>query len=180
MRKHGVEVILAIATRGGRGLPGPLRRGLERTRTRYQMRAVEILGGAEVIFHDYPDGNLSSRVEAFSADVRRLVSDRQPDLLLSWDPDFIFTPHPDHQAAADAVKLANLDLTACYYGTKCPNLWVGFDRDALNTKLRALKAHRTETPWFYFDLRQKKTLINGMAVEGAKIGSAYAETFRLA
>ncbi len=180
MRKRGIEIIFAIATRGGKGLPGPLRRGLERTRTRYQMRAAEILGGAEVIFYDYPDGHLGSHVEAFAADLQNLVTDRQPDLLLSWDPDYIFTPHPDHQAAADAVKAAGLNLPACYYGTSQPNLWVGFDREVLNAKLTALKAHRTETPWFYFDLRQKRTLIRGMAAEGAKVNSPYAETFRLA
>lgn len=179
MRKRGVEVIFAIATRGGKRLPQPLRRVMERTRTRHQLSAAEILGGVEVIFHDYADGSLSSFVESFANDLRSLISTRTPDILLSWDPDFIFTPHPDHQAAANAVRTIETDIKTCFYGTTRPSLWVGFDQDSLAAKLHALKAHRTETPYFYFDLRQKKSLLASLKTEGAKINSPYAETFRL-
>jgi len=55
---------------------------------------------------------------------------------------------------------------------------VGMDDEALQAKVRALKAHRTETPWFYFDLRLKKRMIASMRREGAKIGCEFAETFR--
>lgn len=179
MRKRGIEVIFAIATRGGKGWPGPLRRVLEGMRTRHQLRAGEILGGVEVILYDYPDGDLGRHIEPFSNELRSLISSREPDLILSWDPEFISTPHPDHQAAADAVRVTQTDITTCYYGTTQPNLWVGFDEDSLSAKLRALKAHRTETPWFYFDLWQKKRLLAGLRAEGAKIGHPCAETFRL-
>jgi hypothetical protein len=180
MRQRGVEVTFAVATRGGKGLPAPLRRPLERLRTRHQMRSAEILGGVEVILCDYPDGALPDFVGPFAEDLRSLILSRQPDVVLSWDPDFIFNHHPDHQAAADAARAASVGVTMCFYGTMRPNLWVGLDEESVAAKIRALKAHRTETPWFYFDLRLKKRLIAGMAAEGAKIGRDYAETFRTA
>jgi len=180
MRQRGVEIIFCIATRGGKGLPGPLSSALERIRTRHQMLAARILGGVEVVMHNYPDGRLRDFVGPFAEDLRLLISSRQPDLVLSWDPDFIFTPHPDHQAAADAARKASSGLRTCLYGTLQPNLWVGIDDESLTAKIRALKAHRTETPWFYFDLRMKRSLIAGLRAEGAKIGCEYAETFRTA
>jgi len=179
MRQRDVEVTFAIATRGGKGLPGPIGRALERTRTLDQLRAARILGGVEVVLHDYPDGRLRDFVGPFAEDLRSLISSRQPDVLLSWDPDFIFTPHPDHQAAADATRMASSGVRTCFYGTLRPNLWVGIDDESLKAKIRALKAHRTETPWIYFDLRMKRSLIAGLMAEGAKIGCEYAETFRI-
>lgn len=180
MRQRGVEVIFCIATRGGRGLPGPVGRALERIRTRHQMLAARILGGVEVILYDYPDGRLRDFVQPFAEELRSLISSRQPDVLLAWDPESISNPHPDHQAAADAARTASSDLRTCFYGTLQPNLWVGLDDESLTAKIRALKAHGTETPWVYFDLRVKKHLIAGLRAEGAKIGCDHAETFRTA
>lgn len=180
MRQRGVEVTFAIATRGGKGLPAPLGHALERIRARHQVFAAWILGGVEVILHDYADGRLRDFVGPFAEDLRSLISSRQPDVVLSWDPDFIYTPHPDHQAAADAARMASSGLRTCFYGTLQPNLWVGLDDESLEAKIGALKAHRTETPWFYFDLRMKKWLIAGLRAEGAKVGCEYAETFRTA
>lgn len=180
MRQRGVEVIFAIATRGGKRLPDPLRRALERTRTRHQMRSAEILGGVEVILYDYPDGALPDFVQSFAEDLRSVIVARKPDVLLSWDPDFISNPHPDHQAAADAARAVCFGGRTCLYGTLQPNLWMGLDEESLRTKICALKAHRTETPWFYFDLCMKKRLIADMAAEGEKIGREYAETLRIA
>ena len=180
MRKRGVEVIFAIATRGGKGLPGPFRRLLERIRTCHQLRAAQILGGIEVVFYDYPDGGLPDFVEPFTGDLKSLIETRQPDVVLCWDPDLVSRPHPDHKAAADATSQAAVGVKTCFYGAREPNLWVGLDDDALRAKLRALKAHATETPILYFDLRVKKWLMGWMKAEGAKIGRDYAETFRLA
>jgi LmbE family N-acetylglucosaminyl deacetylase len=186
MRRRGVEVIFAIATRGGKRLRWPLNRWLQRIRTRNQMRAARILGGAGVIFYDYPDGALPRFIEPFTQDLRSLIEQREPDVVLCWDPEFVSHPHPDHKAAADATseavcfdKLSMLSVTTCFYGAPEPNLWVGLDDEALRAKIRALKSHRTETPWPYFEWRGMKWLLSWMEDEGAKIGTEYAESFRL-
>jgi LmbE family N-acetylglucosaminyl deacetylase len=186
MRRRGVEVIFAIATRGGKRLRWPLNRLLERIRTRHQHRAARILGGADVIFYDYPDGSLPDHIEPFTQDLRTLIEERKPDVVLCWDPEFVSHPHPDHKAAADATDAAaSFDKPSvpkarvCFYGAPRPNLWVGLDEEAVRTKVRSIKAHRTETPWPYFDLRGNKRLLSWMRAEGAKIGAEYAETFRM-
>lgn len=179
MRKRGVEVVFAIATRGGKRLRRPLNRLLERIRTRHQLRAAQILGGIEVIFYDYPDGSLPDFIEPFTQDLRSLIEQRSPDVVLCWDPEFVSHPHPDHKAAADATHEAAAGIKTCFYGAPEPNLWIGLDDEAFRARIRALKAHRTETPWPYFNLRAKKWLLTWMRAEGAKIGCDYAETFRI-
>jgi len=179
MRKRGAEVIFAIATRGGKGLVWPLGRLLERIRTRHQLRAAQILGGIEVVFYDHPDGALGGLVEPLTQDLRSLIDARRPDVVLCWDPDIPPTAHPDHKAAADAASRAARDVKACFYGAPTPNLWVGLDEEAVRAKIRAIRAHATEAPALYFDLRAKKWLLAWMTREGARIGCDYAETFRM-
>ena len=178
MRQRDIDVTFAIATRGGRNLPRVIRGPLEAIREKQQHDAAEILGGISVWFFDYPDGRLSGFVQPLTQDLQELIADVQPDIVLSWDPEHIFTDHPDHQAAADAAQAAASAVDTCWYGTKEPNLWIGVDEEALRVKVRAIKAHRTETPWFYFDARLKKRMIAAMLQDGAEIGCDYGETFR--
>jgi LmbE family N-acetylglucosaminyl deacetylase len=180
LRKRGAELVFAIATRGGKGLAWPLRRHLERLRTRHQLRAAEILGSIEVVFYDYPDGALRDLVEPLTQDLISLIDARAPDVVLCWDPQFVSAPHPDHKAAADAASRAARDVKACFYGAPTPNLWVALDKEAVRAKIRAIRAHATEAPPLYFDLRARKWLLAWMAKEGARIGCDYAETFRIA
>jgi len=183
MCKRGVEVIYAIATRGGKRLRWPLNRWLERIRTRHQMNAARVLGGAEVVLFDYPDGSLPLFTEAFTGDLGSLIDERKPDVVLCWDPEFVSHPHPDHKAAADATHSACFDklnmLTVCFYGAPKPNLWVALDEEAVRAKVRSIRAHATEAPWPYFDLTGKKWLLSWMMRDGAEIGSDYAESFRI-
>lgn len=179
MKQRGAQVTFAIATRGGRSWPSLLRIPLEKTRERQQHDAASILGGISIVFYDYPDGSLQAHVEALTQDLMAVIADLRPDIVLCWDPEHPLTSHPDHQAAAEAALAATGGLETCWYGTTEPNLWVGMGEDALQAKVRALKAHRTETPCFYFDMRLKKRMIETMRQEGAKTGSNYAETFRV-
>lgn len=179
LRQMGVEVTFAVATRGGKGWIWPFGKMLEWLRVRHQREAARILGGAEVVFFDYPDGCLPDYVGAFTVELQSLLDSLQPGVVLCWDPDHNLNPHPDHQAAAEAVRDVVVDRLACWYGSSEPNLRVGFGEETLQVKIAAIKAHRTETPWFYFDARVKKRFIEAMRAEGSKIGSDYAETFRL-
>lgn len=185
MRRRGTEVIFAVATRGGKRLRWPLNRILERLRSTHQLRAARILGGAEVIFYDYPDGGLPSYVDRFTNDLKLLIVEREPDVVLCWDPEFVSGPHPDHKAAADATdaacsdKLSMLRVGVCFYGAPQPNVRVALDMEAVGAKLRSIRAHATEAPWPYFDLRGKRWLLSWMRDEGAKVGAEYAEAFRV-
>jgi N,N'-diacetylchitobiose non-reducing end deacetylase len=179
LRKRGVEVIYAIGTRGGKGRTGRAKLRLEATRTQDQLDAARIAGGAKVVFYDYPDKALPAHVRAFVGDLKDLIRREKPDVVFSWDPDYIYNPHPDHVAAAQAADIAtrDMDVRRCFYGTREPNLWIGYGEDVFQLKLKALRAHRTETPWPYF-LLGRRFLTRKSVVEGAKIGTKYAEVFR--
>jgi LmbE family N-acetylglucosaminyl deacetylase len=128
LRQKGAEVIFAIGTRGGKGRLGRLRRHLEARRCRHQEKSAEILGGARTLFFDYPDKQLPQYVESFTQDLKELVAKEQPDIIFSWDPEFIYNPHSDHKAAAQCANKASEaspDTCHYFYGTLKPDLWVG-------------------------------------------------------
>ncbi len=147
LRERGAEVIFAIATKGGKGYRSAAKELLERIRVRNQMHSARILGGVRVVFFPYPDKNLPNYIGPLADDLKALITTEKPDLIFAWDPDHIFNPHPDHQAAADATRLIGAGTNTCYYGTHEPNVWVGFGEEIFRAKLRSLRAHRTETPW---------------------------------
>ncbi len=180
MRKAGIDVVFAVATRGGKGRKGRARTRLESLRTMHQHHSAELLGGARVVFFDYPDKGLPAHVNELASDLRKLINAQAPDIVFSWDPDAIYNPHPDHVAAARAADTAALETESrrCFYGTRIPNVWVGYGEDVFRIKLRALRAHRTETPWLYFILA-KRFLTKKSRAEGSKISTRYAEVFRL-
>lgn len=177
LRQRGIEVIFAIATKGGRGRSGNAKTRLENLRSAHQIDAANILGGAEVVMFDYPDKTLSQYIDLFADDLKKLIDKEKPDVIFSWDPDYIYNPHPDHIAAAKSGKIAGHNLNICYYGTIKSNLSVGYNEDVFLVKLRALKAHRTETPWYYFPI-VKMTLRKRQCSQGNIIGFQYAESFR--
>lgn len=177
LRARGAEVIFAIATRGGKGRTGAAKDHLEALRTAHQSDAAAILGGARVIFHDYPDKQLSNHIEDFARDLAALIQEERPDLVLGWDPDYIYNPHPDHQTAAEAFRLAAAGSKICYYGTREPDLWIGCDKPLFQVKLEAIRAHRTETSWYFFPI-PKRQLVKRSRREGLKIGCSYAEVLR--
>lgn len=178
LRQRGVEIIFAIATRGGRGHAGKAKERLEGLRSRHALDAAEILGGADVVLHDYSDKSLSNFIEQFAGDLKSLITKEKPDIIFSWDPEFIYNPHPDHQAAALSGKIAAEGCKVCYYGTRDPNLLFGFNKDIFNINLKSLRAHRTETPWYYY-LIVKQVLKKRLSAAGRIINAKYAEAFRL-
>lgn len=175
--ERGAEVVFAVATRGGRGKTGRAKERMESLRTRHQHDAARVLGGARVVFFNYPDKHLQEHIELLTEELRLLIESEAPDMVFSWDPEHIYNPHPDHRAAAQAGHIAASGLLLCYYGTTNPNLRIGYDESVFRVKLRALRAHRTEVPWFYYPL-VKRMLIGRMKPEGEKVGSPYAEVLR--
>lgn len=177
LRQRGVDVTFAIATKGGKGRSGKAKARLENIRSRHALDAAEILGGANVVLHDYPDKSLSDFIEQFTEDLKSLIVKEKPDIIFSWDSDFIYNPHPDHQAAALSGKKAAKNCKVCYYGTREPNLLLNFNEDIFNINLKSVRAHRTETPWYYYPL-VKRVLRKRLAEAGKIINAKYAEAFR--
>lgn len=180
LRTTGTDVIFAVATRGGKGRTGRAKARLESLRTKHQQDAAHILGGARVVFFDYPDKYLPRHIPELTHGLRKLIEAEEPDIVFCWDPDWIYNPHPDHIAAAQAAEKAALetDTKRCFYGTRSPNLWVGYGKEIFDIKLKSLRAHRTETPWPYF-LLARRFLVKKSTAEGAKISASYAEVYRM-
>lgn len=178
MRRRGIEVVFAIATRGGRGRVGPAGERLKALRSRHAVDAAEVLGGARVILFDYPDKDLFSYISPLSEELQALIERESPDLIFSWDPDFIYNPHPDHQAAAEIGRAAAQGHTMVYYGTTEANIRVTLDDDALAAKFASLRAHRTETPWYYYYPIARRRVLQRLSREGRVMGVRYAEGYR--
>lgn len=117
--REGWEVTLVICTDGGSGGPddatavGPEeRRQISRTRKDEQRAAAEVLGIKDVVFLDFPDGQLLPSLELRRAIVRQIRRTRAYRVICQ-SPDRVWTPnysigrfHPDHLAAAEATIAA--------------------------------------------------------------------------
>lgn len=72
--------------------------------------AASVLGVTSAELFDYPYGSLAEvPIGSLVSDVRRLVSEQQPDLLLVFDEAGV-SGHPDHRAATESALLAAEDL----------------------------------------------------------------------
>lgn len=175
--QHGIDVTYAIATKGGRGKNGEAKKRLEDLRSKYQLDAAEVLGVKNATMFNYPDKGLSEHIQPFARDLITLIERIQPDIIFSWDPDYIYNPHPDHCAAAQAGAIAGEHRNLIFYGTRRPEFRVGYGEDIFQRKIQSLKAHRTETPWYYLPI--VKLILKKRHIPQGKIaGFKYAEVFR--
>jgi LmbE family N-acetylglucosaminyl deacetylase len=115
----GWDVTLVVCTDGGSGGPddaidvGPeARRLISATRKEEQRAAAAVLGVNEVVFLDFPDGQLEPSLALRRAIVRQIRRTRAYRLICQ-SPDRVWTPaytiprfHPDHLAAASAALAA--------------------------------------------------------------------------
>ena len=96
-RDQGVEVHVAVMTDGGLGNPGgdggPEYVALRKEET---LRALDLLGGAEHHFLDYPDGSLKDNWGPVG-DLVSLIDRVRPTTLLLPSP---YEVHPDHRATS--------------------------------------------------------------------------------
>ncbi|MFQ5856836.1 MAG: PIG-L deacetylase family protein [Anaerolineae bacterium] len=115
-RDEGWAVHLAVCTDGGKGSHDPMAEParLAARRREEQLAAAEVLGIAEVVFLDYPDGELNRAPDpsgsspsgpSLVAELTRLIRRFRPQRVLAWDAWRRYELHPDHRAAG----LATLD-----------------------------------------------------------------------
>jgi LmbE family N-acetylglucosaminyl deacetylase len=117
--REGWEITLVISTDGGSGGPddatevGPeARRRISEIRKAEQRAAAEVLGLKEIVFLDFPDGQLMPDLHLRREIVRQIRRTRAYRFVCQ-SPDRVWTPsyaigrfHPDHLAAATASLAA--------------------------------------------------------------------------
>ena len=101
----GLEVTLAVATSGDKGTRDINLRPQELAAMREveQRNAANVLGLHDVVFLGYPDGFLEEGPE-LRGHVVRLIRERQPDIIITWDG---FRPgfnHTDHRVVGRVVR----------------------------------------------------------------------------
>ena len=104
----GARVILLCATRGERGGPtGPVRDdALGVTRVGELVRAASMLGIAEVIVMDHPDGELRwEDVPLFQAEIVATIRRYAPDCVITFGFDGLYW-HGDHIGVYERVRTA--------------------------------------------------------------------------
>jgi LmbE family N-acetylglucosaminyl deacetylase len=173
---------------------------LARTRIEETAAAAELLGFADHLHFDYPDGELPDD-QGLRERIVRVIRELQPEVVLCPDPTAVFFGdsyynHHDHRvtgfATLDAISpgagnpnyfpahlvegLAVHHVKSVYLsGTIEPNCWVDIT-DTLETKIDALFCHAsqlTETgEWFRQFLRDRAE------DAGREAGVTYAEGFR--
>src|SRR5437868_7478350 len=114
--REGWDVYYVLLTDAVGGGPdeatdvGPAaRRSVAETRKREQRAAGAVLGLKDVIFLDYPDGQLQPTIE-LRRDIVRVLRKYRPTRLICQSPERTWMPmmflgryHPDHLAAGEAV-----------------------------------------------------------------------------
>lgn len=114
---EGHKLYFVICTAGNRGSRHH-KRGVDELvemRKEEQRNAAKILGAEDVIFLNYPDGELTPDIK-FKEDIVKLLRRYKPDMVFTHDPSWIyrtgqdsgFVNHNDHRACGTAV------IDACY------------------------------------------------------------------
>ena len=97
------RVVQIVASSGVRspGSPGSEEAELGAAHRREQMAAAEILGIAETVFFDLPEGDLAyGSLSTLRVRLYRAFRNYQPQVLVTFAPGNDYDPHPDHHAVA--------------------------------------------------------------------------------
>lgn len=192
---EGWKASLVVCTDGGKGSRDPdvVPAKLATIRQAEQRAAAEVMGVAEVIFLEYPDGYLIQMpelVEILTRQIRRY----RPRRLVSWDPWKPYQIHPDHRAAGmaalDAVLAAGNphyfpyqlagDLSphqvaeVYLYGAAKPDTWVDIT-PFFSQKMAAIERHRSQVSHLR---RLAEQMSHCNRAYGEQGGATYAEAFK--
>jgi LmbE family N-acetylglucosaminyl deacetylase len=201
--RGGTTIVSVCLTRGGAGSndstpPTMTAAELATIRQDEQRAACRVLGIAEVVFLDHPDGVLEPTL-ALRRDVTRLIRTHRPDAVVCGDPTVRFygnryLNHPDHRVAADVAldavfpsaetrlifpELLDEGLpphavsTVYIHGAERPDTVIDIG-DTLAVKLAALAEHRSQLG----DWDPKPMITAWAAEQGRRAGLAAAEAFR--
>ena len=119
LSSEGHKLYFVICTAGNRGSRHH-KRGVDELvemRKEEQRNAAKILGADDVIFLNYPDGELTPDIK-FKEDLVKLIRRYKPDMIFTHDPSWIyrtgtdygFVNHNDHRSCGIAVLDASYPL----------------------------------------------------------------------
>ncbi len=208
--REGWEVTLLICTDGGSGGPddatavGPEeRRRISEIRKAEQRAAAEVLGLKEVVFLDFPDGQLEPSL-ALRREIVRHIRRIRAYRLVCQSPDRVWVPsyaigrfHPDHLAAAQAALAAVYPAAQNAWDfpelldeglapSRVKEVWVmgaphlnhGVDvSETFELKLAALRCHVSQLGEDQTELAER--LRTWAAERGEPFGLPLAETFHM-
>lgn len=201
---EGKEIILCVVTNGAAGSndPNAKREWVIATRQEEQREAAGIIGISEVVFLGYEDGFVEDSHE-LRRDMIREIRRYQPEVVVGLDPTTHYFAqryinHPDHRRVGEAflaavnpgattLPLYREDLydrgfephqvKACLLGfTTDPDYYVDIG-DTIETKIKALQAHRSQMSNFE-RLEELVKMIGGLIAGGSGRGMQYAEGFK--
>ncbi|MBC7564942.1 PIG-L family deacetylase [Candidatus Saccharibacteria bacterium] len=197
---NGAKIHYLILTDGGKGSDDEHITSKELTdiRRQEQRDALAIIGGHNVNFLDYPDGELEVSM-ALKKDIVKEIRAVKPDVVVTLDPTLVYSAkngiinHPDHRAAGQATLDAVFPLARDHltfpdllvgglHPHKTPTLLlINFDQgnfyvditDTFETKLNALAVHESQ-----FKAVRESTWLKDMAAQqGILVGYPLAESF---
>jgi LmbE family N-acetylglucosaminyl deacetylase len=193
---EGWHVHLVVCTNGGKGSQDPTLQlaELAQVRCREQQAAAATLGMAQVIWLDYPDGELSGASDLVER-LTKIIRQLRPDRLLAWDAWKPYQLHPDHRraglAAVDAILAAGNPhfypeqlqeglsphrIEEVYLsGTDAPDEWVDITA-TFERKMRAIECHASQITSLRDMALQMSQCNRGY---GAERGYTYAEAFKV-
>ena len=195
--KQGREVVYVVCTNGDKGSSDPdmTSERLAQIRRQEQQKAANILGVKEVIFLDYPDGELED-TPAFRGELVRLIRKYRPDVVITSDPYRRYLWHRDHRITGtvtlDAIfpyardhlsypehiaeGLAPHRVKEVYlWGAEEPDTYIDIT-ETFDIKMAALNCHASQVGQYMELLAQRvKERAEKM---GQKEGFPLAEAFR--
>lgn len=169
---QGVEVTYVVVTNGNKGSADPemTPEALAALREKEQRAACKVLGVKNVVFLGYQDGELVPSLE-LRRDLTREVRRYKPDVAMVPDPTTwyfgnTYINHPDHRAVGEAALAAIFPsardrltfpelLVEGFEPHKVREVYLSFSMnadtwvditDTMDTKLAALREHRSQLP----------------------------------
>jgi LmbE family N-acetylglucosaminyl deacetylase len=150
----GRRVVVLFLTSGELGINGMEPAEARATREHEAEDAAAVLGLARLEFARLPDYNVAADMDSARGVIARMLDEERPTTIyVPHDGD----QHPDHSAAASALRLASHDHD--------PSIALGYEvwtpvgdlfsaRDVTNvmrTKLEAIRAHRSQLMTYRYD-----------------------------
>lgn len=130
------EIYAVICTKNG---------GNGDTRKKEQKKAAEVLGYKEVIFLDFPDGDLESHEVKLKTNLTKIFQDISPNIIFAFDVEREgpVYHHNDHEAAGRAsLAAAKIQKPShiYFFHTSAPTMAVDVT-DIIDKKIEAFDAH---------------------------------------
>lgn len=201
---EGTEVVLCVVTNGAAGSNDPTvdRDWLIETRRQEQKEAAAITGVSDVVFLEYEDGFVEDSHE-LRRDMIREIRRHKPDVVVGPDPSTWYVEqryvnHPDHRKVGQAflaavnpgsttVPLYRADLFDQGFGPhKLKACLLGFSAnsdhfvditDFIDTKIAAIKAHRSQTIHWH-GLEESVKVMGSSVAERSGQAYRYAEGYK--